>query len=96
MGGSREWSQSPGPAAVPAMLYTYLWLSLSGAVHTLPLPSFIGAMNQARNGPVRPMGILQGPHSPLLWVLPRADHAPGTLSVRPGVGGGGIGRKLNS
>lgn len=41
-----------------------------GAVHTLPLPPFIiGAMNQARNRPVRLMGIQQGPHSPLPWLL---------------------------
>lgn len=67
--GGEEWSLSPVPAAVPAMLYTYLWLSLLGVVHTLSLPPFIGVMSQARNRPVRPMGILQDPHSLLPWAL---------------------------
>lgn len=46
------------------------WPSLRGQSTPFPCPPFIiGAMNQARNRPVRLMGIQQGPHSPLPWLL---------------------------
>lgn len=80
--GRGEWSQSPGPAAAPATLCIHLWLSLSGAVHTLPLPFFVlGALDQARNRPARRVVILQGPHGPSALGAPKVGHLSDTLDI---------------